>query len=271
MEAALKNSKIGIAADLWSDKFTNIHYLGMVAHYILRNQKTYKITLVTRELKLQAADEPKTAELIKQQVADALVQFNLNEKNEQIVFITDRGKNMANAVKQDFVRRSCIDHFINNIIEHCSKKVENTRINVIKVVKYLKCTGKCREMSGHINSFVKTRWNTLFDLFDSFLTVYDEVRMKISDKRPDIISRFNRINRQTLADVRDFLELFKTLTIELESDTVVTSVKLLPAYEMLLDHVKHKAGDSTIVKGMKQIAASYIAGNKHEVIPSEFH
>lgn len=274
IKTALKHSKIGITADLWSETFTNIQYLGLVAHYISHDKETNKPSLMTRDLKLQAldADQPKTAEVLNEAVNLILKEFSLDDSEKKIVFITDRGKNIANAVKKDFVRRSCIDHFINNVTEHCCREqfVNNQRIHVIKVVKYLKCNGKSHNMSHHLSSFVKTRWNSLFDMLDSFLKVYDEIRVKISSKRKDIIQRFNRIDKWKLESIRDFLGPLKTLTVELESDQVVTSVKLLPAYEMLLDHLKFKDDDIKVVKEMKKIAAAYIEKDKHEVLPANF-
>lgn len=126
--------KIGIAVDLWSDKFRNIHYMGMVVHYILWNEETQTSNLVSCVLKLEEMDVgvPKTADVVHEHIVAVLNEFDLHEKTDQIVFISDRGKNIVNAC-DGYQRNSCIDHFINNVVCDTVKEIEATRVNVVKV------------------------------------------------------------------------------------------------------------------------------------------
>lgn len=134
MKHAIKTSKIAIAVDLWSDKFRNIHYLGMVAHYIVNNAETEKPNLVARVLKLQEMEAavPKTATVVHDHIFAVLNEFDLQSNTDQIVFISDRGKNIVNAC-DGYTRHSCIDHFINNLVCEMVNEIEALRIDVIKV------------------------------------------------------------------------------------------------------------------------------------------
>lgn len=136
MKKAIEISKIAIAVDLWSDKFRNIHYMGMVAHYIVYNDDTKKSNLLARVLKLEEmeANVPKTADVVHEHIFAVLNEFDLQDETEQIVFISDRGKNIVNAC-DGYARHSCIDHFINNLVCEMVKKIETMRVDIIKVKK----------------------------------------------------------------------------------------------------------------------------------------
>lgn len=127
--------KIGIAVDLWSDKFKNIHYLGVVAHYIVWDEETNKPSLVTRLLALKEleADVSKTADVLHNYIFEVLHEFDLQNDTDSIVFISDRGKNIVNAC-DGYSRNSCFDHFVNNIVCDMVKEIEATRINIAKVL-----------------------------------------------------------------------------------------------------------------------------------------
>lgn len=134
MKHAVESGKIGISVDLWSDKFRNISYLGMVAHYILWNEETKTANLSSCVLKLQEMDAhtPKTANVVHEQVISVLNEFDLQDNTDRIVFITDRGKNIMNAC-DGYARQSCFDHFINNVVGEMVKEIEAMRVNIAKV------------------------------------------------------------------------------------------------------------------------------------------
>lgn len=132
IKRAIETSKIAIAADLWSDKFRNIHYLGMVAHYIVCDEGT-KPNLVSRVLKLEEMEAavPKTANAIHDHIFAVLNEFDLAENTGQIVFITDRGKNIVRAC-DGYARHSCLDHFINNVVCEMVKEIDAIRVAISK-------------------------------------------------------------------------------------------------------------------------------------------
>lgn len=94
-----------------------MNYLGFTAHYILIEDCTAR--LHSRALKLLAlddADGPKDANFVHNKFSEVLHEFDLYDNSHQIVFVTDRGKNMVNSL-DGYDRHSCLDHFINNIVE----------------------------------------------------------------------------------------------------------------------------------------------------------
>lgn len=137
----------------------------------------------------------------------------------------------------------------------------------VKGDQIFKASGKASSLSEHVCSNPPTRWSYVFDMFDSFDAVFNEIRQKIPDNREDIISRFNSINRTTLRAVRDYSQIFKILTKEVEGDTDVTAVNVLAVFEKLYQHIIVKPTDLGIVKRMKQTAMNYFNDNKDEVVP----
>lgn len=96
-----------------------MNYLGITVHYILIEDES--ASLKSRVLKLRALDvdenQSKDANYIHNTFNEVLHEFDLYDNSHQIVFVTDHGKNMVNSV-DGYKRNSCIDHFINNIVEH---------------------------------------------------------------------------------------------------------------------------------------------------------
>lgn len=134
IKVAMETGKIGISLDLWSDKFRNVTYMGSMAHYIIFNEDGKKPQLVTRLLKLQEMDseEAKTADFLHNQMIAMLHEYDLQDKTDKIVFISDRGKNIVNSC-DGYNRHSCMDHFINNIVCAMVKEIDSIRVNVCKV------------------------------------------------------------------------------------------------------------------------------------------
>lgn len=267
---AIKRSKIGIAVDLWHDKVTNVTYFGFAAHYIVWNEGKAP-ELKSRALRLIATDAnmEKNASLLSELIRQVLCEYDLFEDRDSVVFISDRGANIVKSL-EDFLRLSCIAHFFNNIVCKACDEITTLKTNVVRIVKYLKVYGKASNLSHHLHSFVATRWNTLYDVFDSFLLVFDEIRPKINEKRKDIIERYNRIDREALIAVREFLKKFKMLTTEVEGDTMVTAVKLLPIIELLQQHVAVDSEDPPIVRKMKLTSQKYIEENLDVVLPVNY-
>lgn len=134
VKEAIKHQRIGISIDLWSDKYRNVHYMGSVAHFVKWDKETGVPALVSRLLKLEEleTDVPKTADLLHNHLLGVLNEFDLQDDYKNMVFITDRGKNIVNAC-DGYSRHSCIDHFINNIVCDTVKEIEALRVHIVKV------------------------------------------------------------------------------------------------------------------------------------------
>lgn len=132
----------------------------------------------------------------------------------------------------------------------------------------MRLTGKNNQLSACLHSFVRTRWNTVVEMFESFLRVHAEIQQLLT--KDDILARFTKINVTLLTEVINFLKLFKNVSVELESDKNVTSVKILPAIEMIIDHIKIQQDDSPTIRKMKERAETYINDNKRDVLPKNY-
>lgn len=106
----------------------------------------------------------------------------------------------------------------------------------------------------------------MHDTFESFIKAFDEIRALLVNK-DDMISRYNRVNINALKEIQIFLSVFKKISVEIEGDQYVTRVHILPAMDIINEHIKINPTDSLIVQNMKKRAATYIAENKNEVLP----
>lgn len=137
-----------------------------------------------------------------------------------------------------------------------------------KIVKHLRVTGKCNKLSKSLKSYSKTRWNTVVDMFESFIDVHTEVRSLLT--ATDIVARFDRVNITNVQNITEFLRVFRDISIQLESDKNVTSVDILPAYEKIMKQIEVDENDSLIIKKMKARAKVYIDDNIRDVLPANY-
>lgn len=107
-----------------------------MAHYVKDDEDEKKACLVNRMLKLKEMDseETKTADVLHEHIVSMLHEFDIQDEVENIVFVSDRGKNVVNSC-DGYARNSCFDHFINNVVHETVKDIESIRVNVIKVTK----------------------------------------------------------------------------------------------------------------------------------------
>lgn len=106
-------------------------------------------------------------------------------------------------------------------------------------------------------------------MLESFIAAYDDIRALLTT-RADMIDRFNKLNIVTLKEIHAFLIVFKNVSKELEGDKFITSVKILPAFEIIIEHLKIQASDSSIIKKMKTKGIDYIKANEQEVLPRNY-
>lgn len=262
IKTALKISNICITADSWLDDINKVNYLGMNVHFLHSTDKN-KLILVSRVMALRAfdAEEQKTADNITRAVMAVINEYELHPNIDSIVFVTDRAPNMT-ASLPGCIRFNCINHMCNNIVTHAVEHATNVISQVSRVVKYIKVTGLNTKMSKRLVSYASTRWNTIYDMLDSFISLHEEISDKI--KNSDIIGKFENIRYDTVVAVRDYLAPYKYVSKETEGDMDVTCVKILPLVETLLNNNIPKPGDASIVCKMKTTAKNYI---KDHIIP----
>lgn len=211
------------------------------------------------------AEEEKTGDNIHTVIMLVLFEYDMVQNIDQIIFVTDRGANVQAAL-YGYARNNCLNHMCNNIVEHASKDIDVLTRKVAKLVRYMKVTGlntKISELDGkRLKSIVPTRWNTTFDMFDSFLSSYEIICNLV--KKPTPKQRLESINYAEVTEVRNYLKLFKQLMVETEGEKEVNCVKTLAFVEEIIAHNKPHPDDHPTVKKMKVYAKKYF---EKEIIP----
>lgn len=77
------------------------------------------------------------------------------------------------------------------------------------------------------------------------------------------------MNKVKMAKVKEFLEPFYKITKELEYDTDVTVTKILPCFELLINHLSILETDIAEVKEMKTATMAYFEQNEY-VLPDNY-
>lgn len=269
LKAAVVNSIICITVDMWGDKIRHLNYLGAVMHYLLRNENG-KHTLCTKAmaLKVMDAEDEKSAENVHQMVLSVLVEYDLYVDIDKIVFLSDRGPDIKAALGC-YNRNFCFSHLLNNTVQHASEPAINKlTTNVSKVVKYMKVRGLNNKLSTCLISYVSTRWNTRFDMFDSFIKVHSQIGPLIKQAKTKHV--FDLIDISELKEIAEYLKIYKLLTNETEGDKYVNCVKILPCVETLRKHNIIQYNDHPTVKKMKDAATNYMENNVVHHLPKDY-
>lgn len=268
-------SKVAIALDIWTDSVKNYHHLGATANYLIEDKDTGKLTLVSRTLKLWPLDSmiPKDSSVVNDVINEVLAEYDLIERKDELIFLTDRGGNLVNAL-DGYDRRSCINHFLNNIAKTAITSCENVKsmkLRINRLVKYLKISGRKHELTGSLVSFGETRWNSFYMVLKSFVEIFDEIQGIIPRSKTVMLNRFNSLNKEKLIQIKDFLEPFYSITKELEYDKEVTATKILPCYELLVEHLNSSNDDDIPeVKAMRKSALDYFNKDANDVFPKYY-
>ena len=131
----------------------------------------------------------------------------------------------------------------------------------------MKCSGKNVALSGTLNSFVSTRWNSFYFTLKSLLAVFGEIEQLIHRRRRDIKDLLRSFNVPQLQAICEFHKFFHLMTKELETDTDVTILNYLPAQEALLRHIQSDVNDHVTVSQMKSCARDYLNLSENDIMP----
>lgn len=215
---------------MWTDKIRKMKYVGATVRYLKTVNE--KLVMHTKAMTLKAMDpeEEKNGDNAHRLVIEILSDYDLYVDLDKIVFVSDRGPDLKAALI-GYKRYYCMAHMLNNIVAHASVPIENLISEVSKVVKYFKLNGLNTVLSTNLMSFVSTRWNTRYDMFESFIKVYAEIEKLIKPK--DKLAKFQAIDLEEVTAVTAYLKTYKLLTMEVEYDNDITFVKILPCLETL--------------------------------------
>lgn len=149
----------------------------------------------------------------------------------KIIFTTDRGANIQNALKKLNINRlNCFDHLLNNTVEKvCKLDIVDHVLNPVRsLVKYIKIGGHNTKFTKSLKSYVKTRWNTNFDMGNSVDESFDQIEVVLAQLREE--HRISAINRLYLKEIVNFLKIFKELLVEMEKSLSPTLYLVWPSF-----------------------------------------
>lgn len=262
LHTALHKTSLSCTTDVWTDKIRHVSFLGVTAHFADIDENG-NIRLNSKMLGLDPFDpeDAKNGKTINKLLKNILEQYDLVDHMNEITFVTDRGGSMITSLK-DYKRNSCLAHLINNITHASIKEAIKTVTRVSRIVKYLKVTGLNSLLSKRIISYIVTRWNSVFDMLDTFLECWNEIENILTKKDNEFIQLFRKLSKTKMEAIRDYLRTYKLLTSEIEGDREVTSVKICSVVEFLLVHNQPRENDISVIRSMKRVALKYIQDNK---------
>lgn len=200
-----------LTTDIWTDTINTKSFLGITAHYILK--ETYKsVTIGVIEL-----NDRHTSDNIKVWLLNIIRDWNIDKENI-IVVVSDNAANIKKAITEAFGAEKhlpCFAHTLNlipsNIIkddaivsEFC-KKVKN-------IVTYFKhsvvAADELRAQSNlKLIQSVETRWNLTYDMLERFIEVADKVSGILLNQPTAPIM----LNASELQAAREFVQLLNHL------------------------------------------------------------
>lgn len=263
-----------IAMDCWMDSGTKTTYFGLTVHYISSVNGQLFLNdrvLIIREL---SADIAKSGEYIRSKIMEYLREFELVDCIEKnLVFISDRGSNMVNAVRV-MNNAHCFAHLLNNTMSKVFKK-DSSKANdqqtwaykmvqaVTSIVKYFKSSALAKQFKPALQSNVCTRWNTIFTMVESFVRHWELINqiLRSSNKHIDDL---NSLSLSELNILLDFCRVFKTCTDDLEASHHPTLCHVIPNYLKISNHLQATPSDPNCIAECKRIALKYWTENVHQ-------
>lgn len=245
--------------DIWTDNTRRFSYLAITFHFVNESNELCDQILCLEQLDV---DEKKTSQYLSEVIQKQLTNFGVENHLKKIVFTTDRGRNIVNCFEMIGIDRlNCFDHLINNTTEKvCSLEIiESTLAPVRKLVKFIKITGRNNKFEKTLKSFVKTRWNTNYDMAISVVDNFDllnDLLLPIGEQ-----NRIREINKYVLKEICDFLVIFKQISQELEGSLYPTLYLVWPAFDRIMKFLNPSQLDSVIMEKMKSAAKEYLTTN----------
>lgn len=248
-----------IALDCWTDKHKKMCYFGITLHFI--TEENGKLILNDRILLIrELAAEKKDGEYLREKLYEYMTEYGLmNYLEKKIVFISDRGTNIVNAVRA-FTSINCFAHLIHNVVQHMLH--DNAIVMAVSViVKYFKASGlHATFFTKSLKSYVSTRWNTVYTMFATVIENWTQIN-QILRRTKKHLKELDFLSLDKLILMKTFLEPFKDATDEVEATKHPTIDSVQPSYNKLLQHMQPICTDPTIISELKEVGLDYWTRN----------
>ena len=117
----------------------------------------------------------------------------------------------------------------------------------------MKKSGRNRFLDHRLKKQVKTRWDTRFDMLQSVIENFDELK-----KNAALKVHINQINEELLKEFASLLGVVKKIRLELCSESKPTFNLVAISYGKMMKLMKLKVADSDPIKVFKQRFAKHL-------------
>lgn len=231
-----KITNLCLTTDIWTETLNTKSFLGLTAHYVLK--ETYKsVTVGVTEL-----NDRHTSDNIKMWLLNIIRDWNIDIKSI-IIVVSDNAANMKKVITEAFGSEKhlpCFAHTLNliptNIIkedtvvhEFC-KKVKN-------IVTYFKhsviAADELRAQSNlKLIQNVETRWNSTYDMLKRFIELADKIS-GILLKQPTSPVMLTATEMQAAKEFVELLKPFDEATKIVYGEHYLTGSKVIPIVNTL--------------------------------------
>lgn len=259
-------------ADLYSDKYKQKHYLGITAKLnIFENDSIFQKEYIIYLNELKCAK--KIAENIKKEIDIIFAEFDItnDQIRENITWTTDRGGNIRNALSAG-ERFNCFAHMTNNIVETMcqAEDIKDMITNAAALVRYMKKSGLSNDkrLVRALQSFIETRWNTVYYLLQSILDNYNAIleilmEKENSSKQSNLISKLTCLPKAEMENVANFVHFFTKISISIQGDQYETLHFVWPYISRIHKHLTVNSQDSNYVTQMKADGRDYLSKTRN--------
>lgn len=262
-----------IALDLWTDSYRQTAYMGVILHYINEGWEMCQCTLANQPL---PSDKKKDHVYILSVLREILASFgiDLGEIKDKIVFITDRAGYFLKAF-ESFNHVACVLHFLSNSVERLYRSGRPKELLDIcmKIVTYVKKTGKSDQFNPTLKSSCDVRWNSAVFMMKSIVAGhnYEILCQILADQE-----KMNLLGEATKEEIENLINLTKgkLATKAMETTNKPTLFAVLAWYEKLEKTIEYLPEDPAVVREAKENVVGYFLVTKEEfkaVLRGKYH
>jgi len=234
-----------------TDGWTSIagdKYNAFTVHYIDWSEPEPK--LVSKILECAPYDNKGTGIELEKEIRRVTEKFNITEK--VVLTVADNASDIQLALNLFGAPRiGCVAHTLNLAAKHGMEKceaIESLKLKLTKIVRTTKVSSgaknaliqSCKtvgiEGPNVLISFVPTRWNSVFLMFERALKLKNALILYFVDHK---IDKANILNAEDWKLIEDFTKILKPLyfvTTELSSEKHSTLSKVIPMVSLLYQH-----------------------------------